>query len=219
MTLTTNLNDRIGDLLQRALPRDTHERTVAITECYQGTLTLLRLVHGGDSSQERVLSAAAKAASRWAGEPVNGLEMELWPAVEATLRSLKADLEAGLAGRIELRVSGGVLADFLGLAREALGEGTDDAKNVAAVLVAAAFEDTIRRMGESLASVEGRPNLSEVLNALKRSKVLDGAPFSTAQSYLKFRNDALHADWAKLDTSVTVSCLAFTESLLIRYFA
>jgi len=98
-------------------------------------------------------------------------------------------------------------------------DGTDGARNVAAVLTAAAFEDTIRRMGATLAGVEGRPDLKEVLMALKKAQVLLGAPLATALGYLKFRNDALHADWAKLNAAVVGSCLSFTEGLLLQYCA
>jgi hypothetical protein len=42
---------------------------------------------------------------------------------------------------------------MLTLAKEALDEGSEGGKNVAAVLTAAAYEDTIRRMGATLANV------------------------------------------------------------------
>ena len=100
--------------------------------------------------------------------------------------------------RVERRAIGEVIADMLGLAKEALHHG-EKSRNVAAVLTAAAFEDTIRKMGATLANVQGRPDLANVLTALKTAKVIVGAPLTTAQGYLKFRNDALHADWANLD--------------------
>jgi len=78
---------------------------------------------------------------------------------------------------------------MLALAKEALANGSEGAKNVAAVLTAAAYEDAIRRMAATVASVPGRPDLANVLTALKGAGVLVGAPFTTAQSYLKFRND------------------------------
>ena len=72
-------------------------------------------------------------------------------------------------------------------------------------------------MGSTFASVEGRPDLADVFAALKKANVLVGAPLSTGLSFLKFRNDALHADWTKLNTAVVGSCIAFV--LLLQHFS
>jgi hypothetical protein len=135
------------------------------------------------------------------------------------LKTLKADVQAGLVGNIERRALGEVMADMLGLAKEALADGTDGAKNVAAVLTAATFEDTIRRMGSELAGVQGRPDLADVLAALKKAGILQGPQIGIAQSYLKFRNDALHADWAKIQAAAVASCIGFVEPLILQYFS
>ena len=80
-------------------------------------------------------------------------------------------------------------------------------------------EDLMRRMGSELAGVTGRPNLEEVLSALKNAGILKGGEVGTAQSYLKFRNDSLHADWAKVQKSQVQSCTAFIEALLVKHFS
>ncbi len=90
---------------------------------------------------------------------------------------------------------------------------------MAAVLIAAAFEDLMRRMGKSLAGVVGRPELQEVIVALKNADVLKGGQVGIAQSYLKFRNDSLHADWNKVDRSLVQSCIGFIEELLVKHFS
>jgi hypothetical protein len=41
----------------------------------------------------------------------------------------------------------------------------------------------------------------------------------TALGYLKFRNDALHADWARLNAAVVGSCIAFVEQLVLQHLA
>ena len=138
--------------------------------------------------------------------------------VFGALRAMKSDIESGVLGNIERRGAGYVLADMLGLAKEALATNSDPARNVAAVLAAASFEDTIRKMGADLANVQGRPQLSAVLDALKNANVIVGAPFTTAQSYLKFRNDASHADWASINAAVVGSCIACVELLLLQHF-
>ncbi len=37
--------------------------------------------------------------------------------------------------------------------------------------------------------------------------------------YLKFRNDALHADWDRIDEAVTGSCLVWVEAMLLKHFS
>lgn len=90
---------------------------------------------------------------------------------------------------------------------------------MAAVLAAAAFEDTIRRIGDELGSITGRPKLAAVLESLKKAGVLQGAQFSIAQSYLPFRNAALHADWDKIERESVASVLGFVEQLILKHFA
>lgn len=135
------------------------------------------------------------------------------------IKTAKEELEAGLIVRVRVLVAGEMLAELLRLGKEALEARTGETKNVAAVLIAAAFEDLMRRMGEEFASVVGRPELQEVIIALKDAGVLKGGQIGTAQSYLKFRNDSLHADWSKVDRSQVASCLGFTEELLTKHFS
>ena len=60
------------------------------------------------------------------------------------------------------------------LGKETLEDQSPEAKNIAAVLVAAAFEALLRRMGEELAGVSDRPKLEEVVRRLKDAGVLRG---------------------------------------------
>lgn len=55
------------------------------------------------------------------------------------------------------------------------------------MLVAAAFEDTIRCLGEAKAAVTGRPKFEDVIGRLKTACVIVGPSLSIAQSYLRFR--------------------------------
>ena len=144
--------------------------------------------------------------------------LEVLNAAKGALRNLQAELEAGAIGSLIQRMVGDVLTDFIQLARTVLDDPSDKAKNVAAVLTAAAFEDTIRRMGESLAGVVGRVELQDVIIALKQKGVLQSPQLGIAQSYLSFRNHALHAEWEKVDRSSVQSALGFVEELLLKHF-
>ena len=144
----------------------------------------------------------------------NGVRAHSRAAIQNTL----AELELGLIVKMRVAVVGEVLSEMVRLAKEILSEKTEASKNTAAVLTAAAYEGLVRRMGEEFANVTDRPKLDDVIGTLKRAEILKGGQIGTAQSYLKFRNDALHADWSQVDRSQVESCIAFSESLLLKAF-
>jgi hypothetical protein len=140
-------------------------------------------------------------------------------AAHRAIQSAVTEIENGLIASLRAQVTGEVLSELVAIGREKLSETTEASKNVSAVLIAAAFEDLIRRMGAEIAGVSGRPPLNEVLNALKSAEILKGGEIGTAQSYLKFRNDSLHADWAMVQASQVQSCIGFIEVLLAKHFS
>lgn len=219
---TATLLRRIDQLLATQFPAGDIEGVyAAVAEAMQGTLTLARTLYGATEETPHV-HTLMKAAQLARGQKLSiafSFHETVWPLVQGSLRAIRADVEAGLVGNIERRAAGEVIADMLGLAKEALREGTDGAENVAAVLAAASYEDTIRKMGSALAGVVGRPDLSDILNQLKAAGVLVGAPLSTALGYLKFRNDALHADWQNINAAVVGSCIAFVEGLILQHLS
>jgi hypothetical protein len=211
---------RIDELLGAKLPNDTEQNQyAAAVERYQGTLTLVTALYGTTSHQAQTLLRADTQARKYVGDFSGSFPGVVLPVITGILRAMRADIEAGLIGNVAQRAAGEVLGDMLGLAKEAMALSTESAKNVAAVLTAAAYEDTIRQMGTALANVRGRPDLSAVITALKDAGVLVGAALTTGQSYVKFRNDALHADWPNVDRAVVGSCMAFVEALLLKHFS
>jgi hypothetical protein len=218
----TSILARIDQLLSiHAEAGDIDGQYAATVEVLNGTLTLARALYGDadETPQVHILMKAAQVAREKKENLAITFTKLVKPAVHGALRSMRAEVEQGLVGNVERRTTGEVLGDMLTLAKEALDEGTTDAKNVAAVLTAAAYEDTVRRLAAAKAAVNGRPKLQVVVEALKTADVLRGAEFTTAQGYLKFRNDSLHADWANVSAAVVGSCLAFTEGLLLKHFA
>jgi hypothetical protein len=73
-------------------------------------------------------------------------------------------------------------------------------------------------MGESLAGVMGKDDLAEVLKKLKEAGVIQSTQVGIAQSYLNFRNHALHANWDKIQRESVQSVLGFVEQLLLKHF-
>jgi hypothetical protein len=125
--------------------------------------------------------------------------VDLKRALKGTIENLKTEIEGGFVGSLQKRVASDVLSDLVQLARVVLDELGDNAKNVAAVLAAAAFEDTIRRMGSVFAGVIGKDDLSDVIEALKMKGFLVPPQLGIVLSFLDFRDRALHANWNDID--------------------
>ncbi len=180
-----------------------------------GTITLVNAVYGPNSTQLRTLLDSSKDLVKPGNNSLRiGLGMG---AIHGVLRSLKNDIELGLIRSLQAQFMGAVLTDFIGLAKHCLTEQTDAAKNIAAVLAAASFEDTMRR----LANLSGIPHfekLADVVDALKTSGKLLGAQVGIAQSFLSFRNRALHAKWAEINLPEVHSVIAFVEQILMKEF-
>jgi hypothetical protein len=139
------------------------------------------------------------------------------PAMKGVLISIKAELDAGFIGSIRASLVGEILTGLIKLGRATLEESGDGAKNVAAVLTAAAFEDVMRKLSD-LNGLPEHEKLQDVLIALKDKEVLQRTEVGTAQSYLSFRNNALHARWSEVDRPVVQCALGFTEQIILKHF-
>jgi hypothetical protein len=204
-------------LSQGGSRNDNYEQTISTAyELFQSTLSLMARIYGAGSIQvDNLHKQVAAINARSSGDTAAVIIMGI--AVGA-LRTLKREIQAGLIGSLQQQFSGEVLTDFLQLSRAAFNESGDDAKNVAAVLAAALFEDTLRR----LAKANGIPHiekLQDVLIELKGNNVLQGAEVGIAQSYLNFRNSSLHAQWDKIDRPSVASVHGFVEGLLMKHFS
>jgi hypothetical protein len=206
-----NILKRIDELLLAPNSTILHE------ELPHATASLLSLVHGERSPQLALFNKdldKIRAVSHAVGNPHSIVRSS-----HAALHNLKSEIEAGLTGNLRQQITGEVLTDLIQLSRTVLSNQGDQAKNVAAVLAAAAFEDTIRRMGKSFAGVIGQDDLSNVLAKLKDAGVIQSPQVGIAQSYLSFRNHALHANWDKIEKESIHSVLGFVEQLLLKHFS
>lgn len=207
-----DLKKRVESLLTVSTKSD---KDIMGHELFQGALTLLTAVHGSDSIHVKSLvKEAEQIRNKYNASIVSG-----WLAVVAigALKNLKDELDAGLTGSLQRTITGEVLTDFIQLARTVINEKGDAAKNVAAVLAASVYEDTIRR----LATTNGIPHiekLADVLTTLKDKGLLQGSQVGIANSYLNFRNKALHAEWDKVEREAVASVLGFVEQLLLKHF-
>src|ERR1019366_2668904 len=184
------------------------------SEGLQFATSMISAFYGPESAQMTTFRSTTEGIQRQGGfnVPIN-LNMH----ANATIRNIQSEIKAGLIKSVRALLTGEIVAEFLALAKELLTENSEAATNVGSVLVAAAFEDLIRRMGAEFARVVDRPKLEQVIGILKQQEVLKGGEVTTALAYLKFRNDSLHADWRNVTLSQVQSCLAFTETLLLKH--
>lgn len=190
----------------------------AASEKVQFATSMLTAFYGPQSVQLRSFLDSCTAISKGSSGAGNA-EYHLHLHAQGAIKNAVAEIEQGLVTSMRVLVAGEILSELIRLGKEILQEQTEAAKNVAAVLIAAAFEDLMRRMGTDLAGITGRPKLEEVLTGLKNAGLLQGGEVGTAQSYLKFRNDSLHADWTKVSRAQVESCIAFTETKLLKHFS
>jgi hypothetical protein len=184
-------------------------------EAVQFATSMLTALYGSESPQLKAFRSTCEAILK----QKDTVTFNLLGHAYGTIRNAKAELQAGLIIRLRVLVAGEILAELVRMGKETLEEKTDAAKNVAAVLIAAAFEDLIRRMGEEFAGVADRQKLENVINALKSANIIKGGQIGTALSFLKFRNDSLHADWDNVDRSQVESCIALIDALLVKHFS
>lgn len=184
-------------------------------ELFLGTLTLLEAVHGTDSVHVRSLTKEVEQMR----QKYTAIHVSEWMAAISTgaLQNLKGEIENGIVGSLQRTITGEVITDFIRLARMALDERDPQAKNVAAVLAASVYEDTIRRLAATN-GIHQREKLSDALVELKEKGLLQGSQVGIAQSYLSFRNNALHAQWDKVEKEAIASVLGFVEQLLLKHF-
>jgi hypothetical protein len=188
----------------------------APTQLYQFALSLLTTFYGPSSVQLKALKDSVDTIQRYTkGSIYNEILAHCSGVIQTTI----ADIRAGLVGDVRAQIQGEVLGDLVILSKDALSDNSGSAMHVAAVLIAAAFEDILRRLAAEKAGLAERPKLEQVITALKDADLLKGGEISTAHSYLKFRNDSLHADWPQVHRFQVEGCISFVDSLLLKHFS
>ena len=177
-------------------------------------ISMATAFYGSGSPQAETIRRRADSISKEKGSTYP--EIQVYEFAAGCIQNMAAEIKNGLVQNMRLGIVGEVLSDLVSMAREAL-----DGKSVsvAAVLTAAAFEDLMRRLGQEKAGITSRIKLDQVLVELKEKGVLQGGEPGVAQSFLKFRNDSLHADWNNVTESQVSSCLGLLDSLIIKHLS
>jgi hypothetical protein len=156
---------------------------------------------------------AAMNASNWSEQ---GKVDNMIKRCQGFLKSYKEDIQNGIIGSLRLDSQGEVFADILSSAKAAV---DSDIKEVAAVLAAAALEDSMKKLAVSKGLEIENKDLSEVINTLKSAGQFSSSRASLVAGMLKFRNKAMHAEWGKIDNIETKTVIIFVETLISEYFS
>ena len=182
-------------------------------EVFSGTINILDVLYGSKSQKCKAYIDRHNAYIRNSEGSREGLYIMV-NVSSGVLKSIKDEIETGLIGNLELQSQGGIFGDFVTLARESL----DDNKDVAAVLISAALEDTLKRFALQNGLDVPDADMSEVINALKSQGLLRGPQAAVVQSYVKLRNKAFHAEWDSIEKETVNSAIGFTETFLLEHF-
>jgi hypothetical protein len=132
------------------------------------------------------------------------------------LDAAKRDFEGGYVASLSSTIAGEIFADLLKLARFALDGGNKDS---AAVLAAAGFEDSLKKIGALYNLNVAEEELGSVIGALKAQQLLKGGAAQSADRYLKLRNWAMHANWEKIASEEVAGLIAFVDELLVKHLS
>ncbi len=208
------------DAIKAGLWRDTADGLRANTTqgATQSTFTILRAIYGEPSPQMAHLTDRLKRGhGQWDNESPM-YDFRVATELESILDSAVADLAAGLAGSIRVQAKGEILGDFVALARTALSTTDVGSERVAAVLTAAALEETLKELGVSNGVDVYSRDYRGVVQKLKDAGVLTGAQPGLANGLSTFRDKAFHGQTDQIERGTIESALAFVEGLLASRF-
>src|ERR1700683_3331008 len=121
------------------------QATVTAAEMVQFATSILTALHGAESIQVKAFLDGCAAISKSSSGP-SYTPHYLFPHAKGAIQNAVAEVEGGLITSLRVLAAGEILSELVRLGKEILEEHTESAKNVAAVLIAAAFEDLLRRM-------------------------------------------------------------------------
>lgn len=131
-------------------------------------------------------------------------------------QAARKNFDAGFAITLEQNLSGEIFGDLLILADSALEQ---DHKDSAAVLAAAAFEDSLKKIASLNNLNVADKELNEVVNALKAKQILKGGAGKTAEHFIKLRNFAMHANWEEITREEVGGLIGFVRVVLSEHLS
>lgn len=129
------------------------------------------------------------------------------------LKALKIDIESGLVGELENKITAKNFDDFLGHAESYIGE---DKKMEAGVIASVVFEDTIKKVATKVGILDVSV-IENCISALKVGDHISKAKAASCRAAASVRNSATHADWKDFDISDVKSTIVITRELMEEF--
>jgi len=137
-------------------------------------------------------------------------------AVAALFLSGQENYDRGFDTSLDQRISGEIFGDLVNAADTALQGGH---KDFAAVVAAAALEDSLKKIGGLHGLNTSGKNLQEVVNLMKSKQILTGGNAKFADGFVKMRNSALHAEWSKITDAEVGALIGFLKPIIAQYLS
>jgi hypothetical protein len=213
----TNIIKRIDDLLEDS-KKIVQGNTVypdKVEQTVFETMSIINICYGEKSAQYKALidlrDKFIRAGSSWWN--VNAYDITAF--VKGFLNALKIDLENNLLINFQDQVAGEIYGDLISLSKRLIDEGH---KEPAVVLACGALEDSMKKFATKNGISVFDADLSTVVNSLKAAGLIKGTQAGVAQSYVKLRNKAFHAQFDNIELPEVSSLIAFIESFILENF-
>ena len=131
--------------------------------------------------------------------------------IASLLRSLLADIDAGLIGTLKTKVQAETFEDFL---EHAVAYQERRWKDQAGVIAGVVFEDTMRKIYADNIDKMTRPELEQVIIALTKKDVITAQQATQARVAAHVRTKASHADWSAFDRDGVDATIKITKTLI-----
>lgn len=179
-----------------------------------GAISIFKITYGEHSEQVKSLVSLREKYLK-AGISRSDVAADIQFLINATLNTLKSDIEFDFLASLKSQVAGEIYGDFTSLAKKLIDEGH---KEPAAVLACGALEDSMKKFAIKHGLNVYDQELSGVVNALKGAGLLMGTQAGVVQSYVKLRNKTFHAQFDKVEMPEVVSLIAFIEMFILQNF-
>ncbi len=159
--------------------------------------------------RSRLITATTRFDTAWMNRSnESSTRSQVVGEVRGILQALLSDIEAGLIIKLESRIVGDALDNFLDQA-EYLARKNQITSGVLAGVV---FEDTIRRIGREH-SFKHR-DVEQIINGLVKAEVLTEGKGKACKQAAHVRTKATHADWDAFDIADVKTAIAITRDLI-----
>ena len=203
------LRDKIAQLIERA-PTYTDAEIIERTGRWQadGEAWIVEAKNVVELAVPDFLNAYR---NRMTTATILGAMLERVQTIASLLRSLLADIDAGLIGTLKAKVQAETFEDFLDHAVAYRNRG---GKDQAGVIAGVIFEDTMRKIYADNIDRVARPDLEQVIIALTKQQVITEEQAKQARVAQLVRTKATHAEWDGFTMDGVDDTIKITKALI-----